>query len=167
MALRRKAPPWVREARAIPSSTASSITIECYIVSYRKIRHSSGVIRGFALPLDRDQLDRLAIGLSSLCVAHCVVSSIVLALMASAGGVLLHPLIHEVGLVLAILLGLIGLGRGAMTHGARLPAGLGLAGLGVMGFALSQPHDGREALFTILGASLLALAHYLNRRALA
>ena len=166
MALRRKAPPWVREARAIPSSTARS-SIECYIVSYRKIRHSSGVIRGFALPLDRDQLDRLAIGLSSLCVAHCVVSSIVLALMASAGGVLLHPLIHEVGLVLAILLGLIGLGRGAMTHGARLPAGLGLAGLGVMGFALSQPHDGREALFTILGASLLALAHYLNRRALA
>ena len=163
MALRRKAPPWVREARAIPSS----IIIECYIVSYRKIRHSSGVIRGFALPLDRDQLDRLAIGLSSLCVAHCVVSSIVLALMASAGGVLLHPLIHEVGLVLAILLGLIGLGRGAMTHGARLPAGLGLAGLGVMGFALSQLHDGREALFTILGASLLALAHYLNRRALA
>jgi len=162
MALRRKAPPWVREARAIPSS----IIIECYIVSYRKIRHSSGVIRGFALPLDRDQLDRLAIGLSSLCVAHCVVSSIVLALMASAGGVLLHPLIHEVGLVLAILLGLIGLGRGAMTHGARLPAGLGLAGLGVMGFALSQPHDGREALFTILGASLLALGHYLNRRAL-
>ena len=163
MALRRKAPPWVREWLSSPGG----IGVECYIVSFIRIRHSGAVIKGFALPLDRDQLDRLAIGLSSLCVAHCVVSSIVLAVMASAGGVLRHPLIHEVGLVLAIILGLIGLGRGAMTHGARLPAGLGLAGLGVMAFALSQPHDGREALFTILGASLLALGHYLNRRALA
>ena len=123
--------------------------------------------KGFALTFDLDRLDRFAIGLSSLCVAHCVASSIILAVMASAGGVLLHPLIHEVGLVLAILLGLIGLGRGAATHGARLPALLGLAGLGLMGFALTQPHDGSEALFTILGATLLALGHYLNRRALA
>lgn len=117
------------------------------------------------MPFDRDQLDRFAIGLSSLCVAHCVASSLVLAVMASAGGVLLHPLIHEIGLVLAILLGLIGLGRGALTHGAVLPGGLGLAGLGLMGFALTQPHDGSEALFTILGAALLAFGHYLNRRA--
>lgn len=121
--------------------------------------------KGFALPFDRDQLDRFAIGLSSLCVAHCVASSIILAVMASAGGLLLHPLIHEIGLALAILLGLVGLGRGALTHGARLPAGLGLAGLGLMAFALTQPHDGSEALFTILGASLLAIGHYLNRKA--
>ena len=99
-------------------------------------------------------------------MAHCVLSSIVLAVMASAGGVLLHPLIHEIGLVLAIILGLIGLGRGVLAHGARLPGALGLAGLGLMAFALTQPHDGSEAVLTILGATLLAIGHYLNRRAL-
>lgn len=145
----------------------SVIRCECYIVSFDKFWQIRAVPKGFALPVNRDQLDRLAIGLSSLCVAHCVVSSIILAVMASAGGLLLHPLIHEVGLMLAIILGLVGLGRGALAHGARLPVGLGLAGLGLMGFALTQPHDGSEAFFTICGATLLALGHYLNRRALA
>ncbi|MFM7029060.1 MAG: MerC domain-containing protein [Chakrabartia sp.] len=115
----------------------------------------------------RDRFDRLAIGLSGLCVAHCVASSLILAFMASAGGVLLHPLIHEVGLALAIFLGALGLGRGWRAHGARLPAGIGALGLGLMAFALTRPHDGSEAAFTILGASLLAMGHFLNRRALA
>jgi hypothetical protein len=124
------------------------------------------VTRGFILPA-RERLDRLAIGLSALCVAHCVASSLLLALVASAGGVFLHPLVHEVGLVLAILFGAVGLGQGLRTHGSFLPGSLGAIGLGLMAFALTQPHDGREALFTILGASLLAIGHYLNRRALA
>lgn len=114
----------------------------------------------------RERLDRLAIGLSALCVAHCVASSLILAVLASAGGVLLHPLVHEIGLVLAILLGAVGLGQGVRTHGLFLPGSIGGLGLALMAFALTQPHDGREALFTILGASLLALGHYLNRRAL-
>ncbi len=126
---------------------------------------NEGVNRDALLPA-RARLDRLAIGLSGLCVAHCVVSSLVLAFVASAGGVFLHPLIHEVGLVLAIALGALGLGQGVRTHGALLPLGIGIIGLGVMAFALTQPHNGREALFTIIGALVLALGHVLNRRAL-
>jgi hypothetical protein len=122
--------------------------------------------RGFLLP-SRAQLDRLAIGLSGLCVAHCVASSFILAFLASAGGVLLHPLIHEVGLVLAILFGAFGLGQGVRAHGSLLPLGIGAIGLALMAFALTQPHDGSEALFTIIGASLLALGHFMNKRALA
>lgn len=124
------------------------------------------VNRDVILPA-RERLDRLAIGLSALCVAHCVASSLILAVLASAGGVLLHPLVHEIGLVLAILLGAVGLGQGVRAHGSLVPGSIGGLGLALMAFALTQPHDGREALVTILGASLLALGHYLNRRALA
>ena len=50
-------------------------------------------------------LDRLAIGLSGLCMVHCLATSVLLALAASAGGLLLAPWIHEVGLSLAIAMG--------------------------------------------------------------
>lgn len=125
------------------------------------------VIKGIAPSMNPERLDRLAIGLSGLCVAHCVATSILLAFVASAGGLLLHPLVHEIGLVLAILLGGIGLGRGLKTHGSLWPGAVGVAGLGMMAVALTRPHDGSEALFTILGAALLAIAHYMNRRAFA
>ena len=51
------------------------------------------------------KLDRFAIGLSGLCAVHCVATTALLALASTAGGMLLDPLIHEVGLTMAILLG--------------------------------------------------------------
>jgi hypothetical protein len=118
-----------------------------------------------ALPLER--IDRWAIGLSGLCVAHCLASAVFFAVLASAGGILLHPLFHEVGLVLAILFGAIALGRGVLTHGYAMPAWIGSLGLGVMMGAMTLPHDGGETIFTILGVAILALGHDLNRRAVA
>ena len=50
-------------------------------------------------------MDRLAIGLSGLCLVHCLASAIVVAMLASAGGLLVSPAIHEIGLFIAILLG--------------------------------------------------------------
>ena len=47
-------------------------------------------------------MDRLAIGLSGLCLVHCLASAVFVAMLASAGGLLLHPAIHEVGLFVAI-----------------------------------------------------------------
>ena len=126
--------------------------------------------RGFALdklalPLER--IDRWAIALSGLCVAHCLASAVFFALLASAGGILLHPLFHEVGLVLAILFGAIALGRGVLSHGYVMPVWIGSLGLGVMAGAMTLPHDGGETIFTILGVAILALGHDLNRRAVA
>ncbi len=110
-------------------------------------------------------LDRLAIGLSALCVAHCVATVVLLSLLASAGGLLLHPLVHEAGLGLAIALGLFALVRGAIEHGYWLPAAVGGLGLGVMSGALSVPHGSAEIVYTLLGVAILALGHDLNRRA--
>ncbi|CAN5255618.1 hypothetical protein BH10PSE15_BH10PSE15_03650 [soil metagenome] len=113
------------------------------------------------------RFDNLAIGLSGLCVIHCVASSVLVALAASAGGLLLNPVFHEVGLSIAILLGVIALGRGAVSHGYMLPAAVGSLGLGMMAGAMSLPHDGTgaETIWTLVGVAVLALGHDLNRRA--
>ena len=63
-----------------------------------------------SLAIPSHRLDRLAIGLSGLCLVHCLGTAVVLALLASAGGILGAPIIHEVGLSLAMLLGAIALG---------------------------------------------------------
>jgi len=114
----------------------------------------------------RDWLDRMAIGLSGLCLVHCVSTALVLTLLASAGGILVDPLIHEVGLMLAILLAAFALGRGILTHGFMLPSAIGGLGLGVMGGAASLPHGSGEMVYTMVGVAIVALGHDLNRRAL-
>jgi hypothetical protein len=110
-------------------------------------------------------IDRIAIGLSGLCLVHCLASAIFVAMLASAGGMLLNPIIHEIGLLFAIALGIAALGRGVVEHGFMMPAAVGGLGLGVMSGALTMPHDGNEVIYTILGVAILALGHDLNRRA--
>ena len=113
-----------------------------------------------AIPTHR--LDRMAIGLSGLCMVHCVATTVLLALLASAGGLLGAPLIHEVGLTRAMVRGMLALGRGILEHGYTMPSAVGGLGLGVMAGALTMPHDGTEAVYTIVGVAILALGHRLN-----
>lgn len=116
--------------------------------------------------LKQQSLDRLAIGLSGLCLAHCILSAIIVTALAAAGGVLLHPAIHEVGLVMAMVLGALALGRGVLQHGYALPAWVGSLGLGMMAGAMTLPHEGGyETIYSILGVLVVALGHDLNRRA--
>jgi hypothetical protein len=110
-----------------------------------------------------DRLDRIAIGLSGLCMVHCLATAVVIGLLASASGLLGAAWIHEVGLVVAMALGAIALGRGVLIHGFLMPWAVGWLGLGVMAGALTMGHGGNEALYTIVGVSLLALGHQLNR----
>ncbi len=119
----------------------------------------------FAGSVRSGAMDRIAVALSGLCLVHCLASAILVAMLASAGGILLNPHIHEVGLVIAIALGVVSLGRGIVEHGFMMPAAVGGLGLGVMSGALSLPHDGAEVVYTIIGVAILALGHDLNRRA--
>lgn len=102
-------------------------------------------------------------------MVHCVTTTVLLALVSTAGGMFLHPAVHETGLVLAILLGAVALGKGVIAHGYAMPAAMGAFGLGVMAGAMNLPHDGSggEALWTMIGVGLLAFGHDLNRRAAA
>jgi hypothetical protein len=107
-------------------------------------------------------LDRLAIGLSGVCLVHCLATAIFLGMISAAGGLLGSAVIHEAGLGLAMIVGTVALGRGIMEHGFMMPSAVGSLGLGVMAGALSIPHDGTEALYTVLGVGMLALGHQLN-----
>jgi len=108
------------------------------------------------------RLDRLAMGISGLCMVHCVATAVLLGLLASAGGLLGRPIVHEVGLTLAMIIGAFALGRGYLEHGFMLPAGVGAMGLGVMAGALSLPEGGHEPIYTVAGVLIVALGHRLN-----
>jgi hypothetical protein len=111
------------------------------------------------------RLDRIAMGLSGLCLVHCVATAVLLGALASAGSILGRPIIHEVGLTLAMMIGIAALSRGYLQHRSILPVAIGVLGLGVMGFALSLPEGGHEPLFTVTGVTILALGHRLNMKA--
>ena len=111
------------------------------------------------------RIDRIAIAVSGMCVAHCFATAVLLGMLASAGGIFDNPLFHEVGLVLAILLGAIALGHGAIVHGFMMPAAVGALGLGIMAGALTLDHGWQESAYTLLGVAILALGHDLNQRA--
>lgn len=122
--------------------------------------HQSTFQAARAVPLGK--LDRIAIALSGLCMVHCLATAVLLGLLASAGGFLGSPIIHEIGLTLAMILGGVALGKGVIEHGFMMPLAIGSLGLGVMAGALTMPHDGTEATYTVLGVFILALGHRLN-----
>jgi hypothetical protein len=120
---------------------------------------------------DRDRagrIDRWAIWLSAACVVHCLATTVMVAVLSTAGGLLGSPMIHEVGLVLALALGLVAFGRGMLAHRRLLPVALGGTGLALMATAVIVPHGEShvvESLLTVAGVVLLAAGHMVNRTA--
>ncbi len=118
--------------------------------------------------LRRIGTDRIAMTLSGLCLIHCAAGVVLVSLFAIIGGALVNPIVHEVGLGLAIPLAVYALGRGYAIHKTTLPLMIGGAGVCLMAGGISVPHgDYREVALTVTGVSLVAVAHYFNRRALA
>ena len=137
--------------------------LQCYVVTWHRLDYLH------AMPtLHADsawRLDRLAMGLSGLCAVHCIATALLIGMFSSLASLFAAPIIHETGLVAAILLGALALGFGALRHGLLLPVAVGSLGLGVMAGALTKPHGTDEMVFTLLGLAILAFGHELNRRA--
>ncbi|WBO21128.1 MerC domain-containing protein [Sphingomonas abietis] len=110
------------------------------------------------------RLDRIAIGLSSLCLVHCIATVLLAATLASAGAALANPAWHEIGFSLAMLIGAVALGRGYAMHRDWRPVAIGAAGLSLMGMGLIRAEGLPEILATMAGVVLLAAAHRLNAR---
>ena len=108
------------------------------------------------------RLDRIAMTLSGVCVVHCLATAVLLGLLSAAGGFLGKPIIHEVGLSIAMVLGAIALGRGIREHGFVLPSLVGATGLAIMAYALTMHERGLEPVYTVVGVLILALGHRLN-----
>lgn len=113
------------------------------------------------------RLDRWAIWLSAMCVAHCLATTVLVAALSTAGGLLGSPLIHQAGLVLAVLLGALAFGGGVVSHRRFLPLAIGAVGLAMMAAALVVPHGPghlAESALTIAGVVVLSVGHTINRR---
>ena len=115
---------------------------------------------------DSSLLDRIAMGLSGLCLVHCVLGFLLVSLFALSGGWLDHR-VHILGLALAMPLAAVALWRGFRQHG-QAPIGLlGLIGLAAMTESLIVDPGGiTEIAVSMAGVSLLATAHWRNLRAL-
>ena len=81
-------------------------------------------------PLTSLSGDQLAVGLSGLCLVHCLATTIFFASIASVSGVLENHLFHEVGLIIAIGFALVTLVAGVLSHGYMMPFAVGSFGLG-------------------------------------
>jgi hypothetical protein len=109
--------------------------------------------------------DGLGLGLAGLCLIHCLFATILVTFLASVGGALLSPAVHEIGLLLAVGFAVVALGKGVVDRGLMMPASIGGLGIGAMAGALTLPHGSGEFAATMLGLIMLAVGHYLNYRA--
>jgi hypothetical protein len=113
----------------------------------------------------RTSIDRAGITLSALCAVHCLATVVLVSTLGIGGELLGNPLIHEVGLALAMIIAAVAIGIGALRHRRAVPFVTAMTGLSFMGGALAVPHGAEEALLTIIGVGLVSLGHILNLRA--
>ena len=102
--------------------------------------------------------------LSGLCAVHCVLGIVIVAGLGLGGGLLLDPMIHRVGLLLATIIAAVAIGLGAIQHRRAAPFVVAMTGLSFMGGGLAVEHGAEEAVLTVIGVSLVALGHVLNIR---
>lgn len=117
-----------------------------------------------AVSPNHGRLDRMGLIVSGLCMVHCLAGLVLIGMLGLGGGLLLHPAIHRVGLILAVVIGAATIGANALRHGHRLPLALGGAGLLLMAGAIFSEHGAGEAMMTIAGVALVASAHVINIR---
>lgn len=110
----------------------------------------------------RDRLDRAGIILSGLCAVHCILGVLLVGALGLGGEAVLSPAIHRIGLAVALVVGLVSLGYGVLRHGRLGPLAIGGVGLALMASAIAVGHGLPEAVLTVMGVSLVALAHLRN-----
>ncbi len=114
----------------------------------------------------KSRLDAIGIGLSSLCLIHCLLAPIlIVALPALLGSVLSNEWTHVLLLCAAAVICVGAFWRGLRCHGCIQPVLLGAFGLILMVAALMPwlPETG-EILLTSVGAVILIAGHIINRR---
>lgn len=112
-------------------------------------------------------LDRIAVGLSSLCLLHCLLLPVVIAglpFLASAG----EDHFHVQMLVVVIPVSTVALALGFRRHGTLGVIAMGAGGMLLLYFGGTVAHAQygivADRMLTIAGSLLLAVTHYLNSR---
>ncbi len=115
------------------------------------------------------QLDRLAILLSGVCILHCILTPVAIALLPlltlSIGG---DEHFHELMLFIVLPVSTLGLALGWRQHRHAGVLLGGLAAMALLTFAGTWGHDNLshtlEAVLTVIGSLALAAVHLLNYR---
>jgi MerC mercury resistance protein len=110
----------------------------------------------------RRRFDRIGMVLSGLCALHCVLTLVLVASFGLGGSLLLRPEIHRGGLAIAVVVGVMAIGLGAVRHRRGAPVLIAAGGLALMALALAVGHGPAEGAATIAGVGLVALAHWRN-----
>lgn len=138
---------------------------ECDNITYLGPVMSSRPIPAASRISLRRRLDHVGIGLAGLCALHCIATLVVVSTLGLGGHFLLEENIHRIGLALALVVAAVAIGWGLWRHRRALPFAVALAGLGFMASALIVPHGTNELLLTLVGVTLVSVAHLLNLRA--
>ncbi|MCC5869287.1 MAG: MerC domain-containing protein [Gammaproteobacteria bacterium] len=115
------------------------------------------------------QLDRVAIFLSGLCLLHCLLLPVVIALFPllsiGLGG---DEHFHELLLWFVLPVSTVGLALGWRHHRSVRALTLGVIAMAILAFAATWGHDNLpefiEIALTVLGSLMLAVAHLQNFR---
>ncbi len=109
-------------------------------------------------------LDRLAIGASAACFAHCLMLPFLIAALPATARVLSLPEeAHLIAFAFAVPVSAWAVLRGYRHHGVMYPALLALTGLSLLGIgALAGLTPITETAVTVAGSVLLAGAHLRN-----
>ena len=114
-------------------------------------------------------LDKTAISLSAVCVLHCLLLPVGLALLPSLATMPFgHESFHQ-GLIFLILpSSFIALALGCKRHGQWQVFAVGLVGCGVLLITAAVGHDFMgetvEKVATVIGSCLVAVGHLINFR---
>ena len=109
--------------------------------------------------------DMLGATCSGLCVAHCLLTPLlIVGGMGALGDLLRSELVHQALLVPVVLLALLSFPVSARRHGAVHPAALGFTGVGLL--LAGQAFHRWEIPLTLVGGLLVVAAHWSNHRLL-
>jgi len=114
-------------------------------------------------------LDKLAMALSGLCIAHCLANPIILILLPSLTTSLPeNELLHLCLVCLASMLALIGILQAYKFKKATLAICVMVTGLAILwlGVFFHDPHW-LEMVLTSIGATLTAVGHFMRNHAVA
>lgn len=110
-------------------------------------------------------LDRLSIGLSVLCLIHCMALPLVIAVLPFAANLGLESEAFHMNLLLtAIPISSFAFWRGFRCHGNVRVLAFGSLGLFFMAIALLPQMHVHESMLTMFGVISLASAHFFNNR---
>lgn len=112
--------------------------------------------------------DTLAISASALCLVHCLALPVLLMLVPTLTAYLALPESFHIGaLLFAVPTSILALAAGYRRHRWTVPARLAVPAIALLALgAFAAPEEWIETVLTVVGATLLAVAHALNWRAL-